>query len=69
LACFCDVPICQKPQLLSWPLLIKQRWSGAFLAVSGPLMKLQKIEDQVYVESMADALKTGGFHLSRNVVD
>lgn len=36
-------------------------WQGAFLAVDGPLLKLPKIENQTYVDTMADALKAGGF--------
>jgi hypothetical protein len=36
-------------------------WNGSFLAVDGPLDKLPKREDQIYVEDMATALKSGGF--------
>jgi hypothetical protein len=36
-------------------------WQGAFLAVDGPILKLPKIENQTYVDSMSAALKEGGF--------
>ncbi len=36
-------------------------WNGSFLAVDGPLDKLPKREDQIYIEDMATALKSGGF--------
>ena len=36
-------------------------WNGGFLAVDGPLDKLLKREDQVYLEDMATTLKADGF--------
>jgi hypothetical protein len=36
-------------------------WNGSFLAVDGPLDKLPKREDQLYLEYMETALKSGGF--------
>jgi hypothetical protein len=46
-------------------------WQGSFLAVEGPVLKLRKIDDQAYVETISDALKKGGFtpHLAnRNYI-
>jgi hypothetical protein len=36
-------------------------WQGRFLAVDGPMLKLQLIEDQAIEEAMAGALRSGGF--------
>lgn len=36
-------------------------WNGSFLAIDGPLDKLPKREDQIYIDDMGAALKAGGF--------
>lgn len=36
-------------------------WQGSFLAVAGPVFKLRKIDDQVHVDTIDEALKKGGY--------
>jgi hypothetical protein len=39
-------------------------FNGSFLAVDGPLFKLQGLEDQVYIDTQAEALKRARFKTS-----
>lgn len=36
-------------------------WGNQFLAVSGPVLRLRKVDDQTFIEPYADALRGAGF--------
>lgn len=57
----CDPLVTFATQSMAGSGWVGVEWQGSFLSVEGPVLKLPKINDQAYFDSISDALRNGGF--------